>query len=69
MKRTAFGYAWLFPTKYDTKSVLVWNLCRWAQPTRERLERGQKPSPDARAVRVKLVYDDGVKPKRKGGKK
>lgn len=32
-----------------------WVLCHWAEPSKEKLLNGQKPSPDARAVCVRLV--------------
>jgi hypothetical protein len=48
--------------KKEPRKVLAWawlcdfGLCRWAEPDRERLiEKGQ-PSPEARPVRVELVY-------------
>ena len=32
-------------------------LCYWAQPDREQLERGRKPSPEAKPVLVRLVKE------------
>jgi len=40
-----YGWAWLCD----------FGLCQWAEPNRERLLRGSKPSPEAVAVRVELV--------------
>jgi hypothetical protein len=31
------------------------SLCYWAEPTKEKLLRGQKPSPEAQAVCVRLI--------------
>lgn len=34
-----------------------WELCHWAEPTKQQLLSGGKPSPEAKAVRVKVsVY-------------
>lgn len=44
------------------KKVSVWawewpkgELCYWAEPTQERLFKGNKPSPEAKAVKCWLV--------------
>lgn len=40
-----YGWAWLCD----------FGLCQWAEPSRKRLLKGSKPSPEAIAVRVELV--------------
>lgn len=44
MEKTVTAYAWLCD----------FGLCKWAQPSKWQLERGSKPSPEAKAVRVYL---------------
>lgn len=38
-----------------------WHLCNWCEPSRERLERGKKPSPEAIAVYVKMTANTEVR--------
>jgi hypothetical protein len=47
--RKAYGFAWAIS---GTKG---WSLCQWAEPSKDRLERDGKPSPEAVMVRVELV--------------
>ena len=55
--------------KDERKEVTAWawlmegGLCYWAEPTREQLMAPGKPSPEAKAVRVRLVRIMPKKPK------
>ena len=46
-------------TKIKSESAWAWEcdfgLCRWTAPSRERLLRGHVPSPEAKAVPVRIV--------------
>lgn len=48
----ALGYAYEFR---DIANRERWVLCSWAEPDKERLERGPKPSPEARMVKVAII--------------
>lgn len=43
------GYAWIMRVGKE------WGICHWAEATRDQLLRGGKPSPEAKAIRVRLV--------------
>lgn len=49
MSKRAYGYTWRI------RGETQWQLCKWAAPSRERLMREGKPSPEAQMVRVELV--------------
>lgn len=51
------AWAWMIQNHTGTR----WELCLWAEPSRESLERIQRPSPEARAVRVLIVRPVPVK--------
>lgn len=44
------GWAWAIEHPKDT-----WGLCHWAEPSKEKLADGPKPSPEAIPVRVLLT--------------
>jgi hypothetical protein len=45
----AYGYAW------EIKVGSRWELCRWMAPDTNALQKGEKPSPEARMVPVKMM--------------
>lgn len=53
-KKAPVAYAWAIKDDRSGK----WALCYWAAPTKAALEKGGKPSPEARAVRVWLVTEN-----------
>lgn len=55
------AWAWMIQNHSGTR----WELCFWAKPTREALELTERPSPEARAVRVMIVLHAPKRKKRK----
>jgi len=45
--RSVYAWSWIIQAENGT-----WMLCHWAEPTKERLLAGSKPSWEARPVRV-----------------
>ena len=45
--------------KIKSEPAYAWEcnfgLCKWTEPTKDILEGGPKPSPEAKAVRVRIV--------------
>jgi len=47
--------AWAWAILGSVHKAGPYELCRWAEPSKEVLLMGQKPSPEAIAVRVELT--------------
>ena len=47
MKKNAVGKGWAWQCDFG--------LCHWAAPTREKLLRDGKPTPEAKAISVRIV--------------
>jgi len=66
--RTAEAWSWVFGDKGEY-------LCCWAEPSKMTTGRGRKPSPEAKAIRVRIIPETdyrklmrAAKQKRKVGK-
>lgn len=59
--RSVTAWAW------EIRMGSEWLLCKWSEPNIEALLMSRKPSPEARAVPVRMT--EVVARKRKGGKK
>jgi hypothetical protein len=60
MKKVEAVIVWAWEIRNEG-STGAWSLCHWAEPYRNVLLAGQKPSPEARPVKVVMMRHERAK--------